>query len=51
MLRDDDEYDDWKYECPVCHRSFGSFGSLDDHMLQHSSPRQSPGVCNTSGFM
>jgi hypothetical protein len=26
MLRDDDEFDDWKYECPHCGRTFGTFG-------------------------
>lgn len=40
MLRDDDEFDEPGYTCPVCRRSFNSFSSLDDHMLQHEGPQK-----------
>ena len=40
MLRDEDEFDEPDYRCPVCRRSFSSFASLDDHMVQHRGPRQ-----------
>jgi DNA-directed RNA polymerase subunit N (RpoN/RPB10) len=40
MLRDDDEFDDPGYTCPVCRRSFHAFSSLDDHMVQHRSQRR-----------
>jgi C2H2-type zinc finger len=39
MLRDEDEFDP-EYPCPVCHRSFGSYAALDDHLPKHEGPRQ-----------
>jgi len=34
MLRDDDEYDSG-IDCPVCHRTFSTHASLEDHMAEH----------------
>lgn len=39
MLRDEDEFDP-AIDCPVCHRSFSSYASLEDHVGKHEGPRQ-----------
>lgn len=39
MLRDDDEFEP-EYDCPVCGRSFGSRGSLEDHLAEHEGLRR-----------